>query len=330
MTEDQGLMTFDDGQLLFSSGDPGGELLIIEKGKVEIFRKDNSTHVSLSYMQKGEIIGLITCLNQKPRTASARAVGKVVVRKIPTEKIKKTLSTVPNWIGIVIKEFSIRINNLLDMVVEQKGQLESAQSTQVDLSYQAHLICSLMSNLARHHTIETENGPYVVIKDLTDMISESLFIDEDRVEHIVEILKQSGLIKLEKDPDRDRYIVQESIIIAIIDLAYFIRDSRSGLNKKLINHPFKDRTIRLARAMIMFAAKEGLATGREIKLDCRGLEDNLERKMGEKFQIEALDDLHQLKLMNVDAECISFVPNKLGRTIAHIVAYQKLKNYKPD
>lgn len=328
MGEEQELKTFQDGEILFETGDPSGQLLIIEDGNVEIFRQKDSVHVTLSYMQKGEIIGLITCLTQKPRTASAKARGQVTVRLISTEKIKKTLTDVPQWIGIVIKEFSFRLNNLLDMVIDQKGQLESAQSTQVDVNYQALLISSMMSQLAPYHSIETERGHFVILEDLVQQVSECLLMEEERTKDIVEIIKNAGLLKIEKDPDKDRYLVPKDIMLALIDLAYFIRGCRSGINKKMTEHPFKDKSIRIARGMIMYAANTGLETNKEVKLNCGELGEKLEAKVGTQFQLDPLRDLDRLKMIKIDGEDITFIPNKLGRTIAHIIAVNKLKNFQ--
>jgi CRP/FNR family transcriptional regulator, cyclic AMP receptor protein len=63
------------GQLISSTGDPGGTMYVIHAGRVERFVKDkNGEHVCLGYGGKGDVFGEMSLLDNEPRSASARAV----------------------------------------------------------------------------------------------------------------------------------------------------------------------------------------------------------------------------------------------------------------
>ena len=47
---------FTPGKLIFSSGDPGGDLLFIDEGQVEIFNVKDDRDIRLTLMGPGEII----------------------------------------------------------------------------------------------------------------------------------------------------------------------------------------------------------------------------------------------------------------------------------
>lgn len=317
-----------DGDVLFSFDDPGGDLFLIEEGNIEVFRERESIHVTLSYMHRGEIIGLLTCLNQKNRTASAKASGPVVLRKIPSTKIRKTLDGLPKWIETILKEFSHRIHDMQDMILTQSRELESAKAERVDATYHTALICGCLSTLASYHKYKNDSGTYVVLEEINDQVAECLGIPPDRVRGIIQVLHDGGLLKMERDPDKDRILVPFDIMVSIFDMAQFIRDSRLGLTKKIANFNYKDKTFRVGRAICVFASKTGANTKKEVRLGLGDLEANLKRKTTCAFSKDCLEDLETLKLLKITKESVCFIPAKLGRTLAHVDAYQKLKNYK--
>lgn len=328
MEEDSNTLQLNKGDILFKHGDPGGDLFHIVSGDVEIYREKDSTHITLSFMHPGEIIGLLTCIDKRPRTASARAAGKVSVKKIPSENITKTFNTVPDWFQTILKEYSIRIHGTLDILLEQSEELENAKNERVDLTYHAQLLCASISSLANYHKIDTDRGPHVLLPPLLEQLSECLCLAEERIDNIINVLHDAGLIKMEKDPDRKQFIVPIEIATSISDMTQFILDSRLGLPKKQVNHTYMDKSIRIARAMVIYASKQGNETKKEVTLNFEDLEANLENKTGTKFIEDALEDLDKLKLLAVNEKETTFIPTHLGRTISKIVAYQKLKNFK--
>src|SRR6185369_5268100 len=63
------------GQMIFSEGDPGGRMYVVQSGKVEVFIKDaGGDMVPLDDVDKGEIFGELSLLDNEPRSANAKAV----------------------------------------------------------------------------------------------------------------------------------------------------------------------------------------------------------------------------------------------------------------
>jgi CRP-like cAMP-binding protein len=79
---------FDDGELsrrypknnmIFSEGEPGDELYILQKGAVKIVKIVNNKEVLLAILKPGDIFGEMALLEAKPRTACAIAYVDCVV-----------------------------------------------------------------------------------------------------------------------------------------------------------------------------------------------------------------------------------------------------------
>lgn len=68
------LVRFGAGEGVFSEGDVGVTMYIVQSGKVELFREADGQRRSLGEMQKGDFFGEMSILEGLPRGSSARAV----------------------------------------------------------------------------------------------------------------------------------------------------------------------------------------------------------------------------------------------------------------
>ncbi|MEO8610244.1 MAG: DUF1003 domain-containing protein [Chloroflexota bacterium] len=63
------------GQMIFSEGDPGGMMYVVQSGKVQVFIKDTGGEsVMLDDVDTGEIFGELSLLDNEPRSANAKAM----------------------------------------------------------------------------------------------------------------------------------------------------------------------------------------------------------------------------------------------------------------
>jgi CRP/FNR family transcriptional regulator, cyclic AMP receptor protein len=68
---------FLEGQNIFSMGQPGDKMYIVESGRVELFLQDKANdRVQLGFAHSGELFGELSLLSSEPRSASARALEK--------------------------------------------------------------------------------------------------------------------------------------------------------------------------------------------------------------------------------------------------------------
>src|SRR5688572_18898125 len=63
------------GQTVFSEGDAGGIMYVVQSGKVEVFIKDNvGDHVCLDIVEPGDMFGELSLLDNEPRSANAKTL----------------------------------------------------------------------------------------------------------------------------------------------------------------------------------------------------------------------------------------------------------------
>lgn len=104
-------ITFKSGKTLFSEGDGANTIYIVESGIVEIFKEREGQIIVLNKVGKGDIIGTLSLLGEKKRSASARTIGKVKCKVLNVEELFSS-NEVPKWTITIIKDLIHRFNDL--------------------------------------------------------------------------------------------------------------------------------------------------------------------------------------------------------------------------
>ena len=74
------VVQFAPGEIIFSEGDVGGEMFILQTGRVEIVKLIGGEDRRLAILEKGDFFGEMSMLEEMPRNATARAVDQVSAR----------------------------------------------------------------------------------------------------------------------------------------------------------------------------------------------------------------------------------------------------------
>ncbi len=107
------------GQRIFSTGDEGGTMYLVESGQVELFVTDtNDERVHLAYVDKGELFGDLSLLVNEPRSASAQAVENSTVFIVDRHDLEMLVKSHPHaaldmmsMLGKRIRETDILLRN---------------------------------------------------------------------------------------------------------------------------------------------------------------------------------------------------------------------------
>lgn len=80
------------GQAVFEAGDIGDCAYLIESGRVEVLVKEHGQERCISVIAAGEMFGEIALIDQKPRTATVRALERTVLIPIPCTLVNELLA----------------------------------------------------------------------------------------------------------------------------------------------------------------------------------------------------------------------------------------------
>jgi CRP-like cAMP-binding protein len=112
------------GEVLFSRGDPGDELIIVESGKIAIYiPQPNMPEVgkAIRLFSPGEMLGEMAIIDQKPRSASARAEEPTTIFTLSAEVFYQLLEKNPNMAISAMAGLSDRIRYTTDFINEVRA-----------------------------------------------------------------------------------------------------------------------------------------------------------------------------------------------------------------
>jgi CRP-like cAMP-binding protein len=115
------------GERIFSQGELGTEMFIVQEGEVEIVKHIGGQSHVLSRLEKGDFFGEMAVLEALPRTADAVAVTEVKVVAINGSRFDEMLRKNPEVAVRIIRKYSKRLreaNLLLEKLVGREVDVD--------------------------------------------------------------------------------------------------------------------------------------------------------------------------------------------------------------
>jgi CRP/FNR family transcriptional regulator, cyclic AMP receptor protein len=113
-------LTYDAGQVMFNAGDPGDAAYIVIDGSVEISVPTPSGPIVVNTLGKNDIIGEIAIFGDVPRTATAKAIGKIETLKISKELFIKVVRENPDAAIELIRILASRLANTTNQLTRTR------------------------------------------------------------------------------------------------------------------------------------------------------------------------------------------------------------------
>ena len=109
------------GEILFNLGEPGSEMIIVQKGKIAIYMPENGrpqAGQALRIFQAGEVLGEMSLIDRLLRSASARAETRAVIATLDRDTFRHQLEDHPDLAMDVMSGLSNRIRYTTDFIGE--------------------------------------------------------------------------------------------------------------------------------------------------------------------------------------------------------------------
>jgi CRP-like cAMP-binding protein len=103
---------FPKGTLLFHEGDPGREMFIIQKGKVQVRKRVGSGEKILTELGDGEFFGEMALLEGMNRSATVEVIENSKILVINPETFENLLKGNPEITVKMLKKMASRLRNL--------------------------------------------------------------------------------------------------------------------------------------------------------------------------------------------------------------------------
>ena len=117
------------GDRIYSKGDPGHEMYIVQSGTVEIFRESGSRRVSLAVMEKGDFFGEMALIESAPHSACAEALEECELIEINSTLFDKMIKGNIEIAVRMLRKLSIRLRDATRRIEELAGPAAASASS---------------------------------------------------------------------------------------------------------------------------------------------------------------------------------------------------------
>jgi CRP-like cAMP-binding protein len=104
------------GDYLFREGDRGGEMYVIHRGRIEISKRVGNESRVLAELGRGEFLGEMAILNDKPRTATARVLETSECLVLDAKQVEMLIGKSPEIALRLLKKLAARLDAADDLV----------------------------------------------------------------------------------------------------------------------------------------------------------------------------------------------------------------------
>jgi hypothetical protein len=141
---------FAEGQVLFREGDPADSVFRLLSGSVDILRELDGDPILLGTVGAGQFIGEMGVVENRPRSATARAASDVQVEIFTPTEFLDHIASSPRAARELIQRLSQRLREADDRIVNDERRSDRAHGTRKDAD--------------SHTAVESVNNAYLAAK----------------------------------------------------------------------------------------------------------------------------------------------------------------------
>jgi CRP/FNR family cyclic AMP-dependent transcriptional regulator len=147
-------------QYLFREGDPPDCMYVIKSGKLVVVKTKATSEIILAEIGPGAMVGEMAFFDNKPRSASVRALKDSEVVALPYKALYAQFQNFPEWCKAIMRTVNEHLRNANQRI----KQLEKTDTSEEDL-FTPHAITKMISilNLMSHrYGKKSEDGNLVL------------------------------------------------------------------------------------------------------------------------------------------------------------------------
>jgi len=278
---------------LFREGDAPDAMYIIKSGKLAVVKSKQNSEIILAEKGVGGMIGEMAFFDNKPRSASVKALKDSEVIALPYKALHAQFQNFPEWCKAIMRT----VNEHLRDANQRIKQLEKAE-TDGEL-FPPHTITKLVSILSfvgmRYGKNSPEDGGIVIdghrLRNYTIQVFQEATHKMDKLLMVFEGLNLAKSIDLGEG--------RKKIIIFQADLLFqFVEWYNEWLFKKESDRiVVKEEELKLVNGVLHFAKKAPKDEKGMAKLDLTHMQNESMKELGYLIRVEETAGLSEKKLI---------------------------------
>lgn len=191
------------GEQLFNEGDLSDGMYIIRKGEVSVYLNRKGSKVELAQLQAGAMIGEMALFENKPRSASAKAICACEITKISKGDFVRLTKQIPKWFVTLMVALSSRLRETNQRLQDAEGNSPTSCQTLAS----SYRIVMLIKLLWYKEGIKVGRSWHLDLADTIAHTTQILNMPQANIEAAIKQLTQGGLISIELDDYKKKKLV---------------------------------------------------------------------------------------------------------------------------
>jgi CRP/FNR family transcriptional regulator, cyclic AMP receptor protein len=281
------------GHYLFREGEAPDCMYVVKSGKLAVVKSKANNEIVLAEIGPGAMVGEMAFFDDKPRSASVKAMKDTEVILLPYKALRAQFSQFPEWAKAIMRTVNTSLRNANMRIKE----LESTKA-ESDEMFPPHLVTRLISILnligQRYGKVEADglHVPGGVLRNYTIQIFQE---PTHKMQKLLNALMEIELLKVE-DLGEGRQKIQ----IFKPDLLFqFVEWYNEWLFKQDKDKVLvKEEELKILKCALHFAKKQTPDPKGFVKLNLSEIQNESMRELGFLVKVEEFIPLIEKKIMS--------------------------------
>ncbi len=281
------------GEYLFREGDPSLAMYVIKSGKLGILKSKGNSEITLAELGPGDMLGEMAFFDQKPRSASARAIADSAVIELPFKALNAQFKTFPEWSKAIMRT----VNNHLRNANQKIKSLEKSDE-ETNAVFPPHTVtrlCAILASVAKVYGEKSPDGSTLVPPGTLRKYTIQIFQQPtNKMQTLLEVLQGFGHIKIEDLGEGKQRITlfNPDFLVRFVDFyndfLFKSEDKRTSIEEK---------EMKTVKALLFYGRKGKANEKGEIKLNLTQMQNDSMRDLGSLFNVDDVNSLSEKKLV---------------------------------
>lgn len=277
---------------LFREGDPPDAMYVIKSGKFGVVKTKGNSEIVLAELGPGAMVGEMAFFDNKPRSASVKAMKESDVIMLPYKALHAQFANMPEWAKAIMRT----VNDHLRNANKRLKELEKASSEE-DEVFPPHTITKLVSilNLVGHkYGKQTDEGlslPGGILRNYTIQVFQEA---THKMQKLMNALSELEMMKVEElGEGRQKVLILDPNMM--FAFAEWYNDWLFKQEKDRVY--VKEEELKVMRAVLHFAKKATPNEKGVVKISLTEMQNESMRELGHLIKVEETHALVANKLI---------------------------------
>ena len=280
---------------LFREGDPPDAMYVVKSGRLSVVKTKANSEIVLAEIGPGAMVGEMAFFDNKPRSASVKALKESEVVPLPYKALHAQFANFPEWCKAIMRT----VNDHLRNANQRLKQLEKSESEQGEELFPPHQINKLVSilNLVAHKFgkfSEEEKGlvvPGYTLRNFTIQIFQE---PTHKMQKMMDVLMELKLMKIEDMGEGRQKIVifRPEVLFGFVDWHndWLFKDEK---DRVLIS----ESELKIVASLLHFSKKVEKDAKGLIRVNLTEIQNESMRELGYLIKIEDHNSLIEKKVI---------------------------------